>query len=167
MSEENSGILVGEDENSVVIRIQGRGTYLNSHLLKEYLTYCLGQSCRDIQLDMVNCTYMDSTFLGMLASVGSKNLAHSLPPIKVMNPTDRIRGMLENLGITHLFEVVKGMAVEADLKPLPSQEPDKADKSREMLEAHEALVAVSKGNEAKFKDVIALLKEKVRKLDDK
>jgi anti-sigma B factor antagonist len=167
MTEENSGIKVGEEGKTVFVRIDGRGTHLNSHLLKEYLLGCLGDNNRVFQIDLANCNYMDSTFLGMLAGLGIKVRDRGLSQIQLVNVNERVHGMLQNLGIDHLFQMADKKNAEADLTELSGEEISKDAKSREMLEAHEKLIAVSPANEAKFRDVIALLREKVKGTDSK
>jgi hypothetical protein len=106
---------------------------------------------------------MDSTFLGMLAGVGVKVLGRSLPNVQLVNPTERVRSMIESLGIVHLFQVVEMEVPTKDLTVLPAVQPTKELDSKEMLEAHEKLVEVSPANEEKFRDVIFFLREKTKK----
>jgi anti-sigma B factor antagonist len=165
MSEESSGILVGEEGTTVFVRVEGRGTHLNSHLLKEYMLGCIDQTNRNFQIDLATCVYMDSTFLGMLAGLGIKVQERSKKPIRIVNVNERVLGMLQGLGIDHLFAMSPSATTKLDLTKLSGQEISKDAKSREMLEAHERLVKVAPTNNAKFRDVIALLKEKVRRTD--
>ncbi len=160
MSEENSGILVGQKGNVTVVRIMGKGTHLNSHYLKQFLLQGIGEKPRAIHIDLSQCNYLDSTFLGMLAGLGCKMKERSLPSIRLINGTERIIGMLEGLGIDRLFELVKEQAAADGLKELKTASLSLEERSREMLEAHEKLVEVSPQNEVKFRDVIALLHEK-------
>jgi anti-sigma B factor antagonist len=163
MTEELSGIQAGEENGVVIVRVAGKGTHLNSHFMKKYLNYCLEQKRRDFELDLSQCTYMDSTFLGTLAGFGSKIKERGFPPMKLANATDRVRGMIEGLGIGILFEMVQKEIPSAELENLQGGKVSTDIKSREMLEAHENLVKVSHENEAKFRDVISLLREEVAK----
>ena len=163
MIEETSGILVGEQEAVTLVRVEGRGTHQNSHFLKQYLLQCLQENRHLFQIDLSHCTYMDSTFLGMLAGIGSKVKTSSLPPIKLLNTTERVLGMIQGLGIDHLFQMVHEGRIETPLNKLQGEEISKEAKSREMLEAHEKLVSISKTNESKFRDVIELLRHKINK----
>ncbi|MBI4026839.1 MAG: STAS domain-containing protein [Verrucomicrobia bacterium] len=166
MSEESSsGIQVGEQDEKTLLRVDGKGTHANSHLLKQYVLQCLGEKRHIFEVDLSRCAYMDSTFLGTLAGLGVKMKERSLPPIRLLNVSERIRGMLEGLGIDHLFELDGENTLERPMTDLGGGELDKAARSREMLEAHEKLAAISPANEIKFHDVIALLREKVRKAD--
>ncbi len=167
MSEETSGILVGEQEAVIMVRVKGRGTHQNSYFLKQYLLQCLDENRHLFQIDLSHCTYMDSTFLGMLAGIGSKVKERPLPPIKLVNTTERVLGMIQGLGIDHLFQMVHEEHAKAPLNELRGNEISKETKSREMLEAHEKLVSISKTNEAKFRDVIELLRNKVGKPSSK
>lgn len=163
MTDALSGIQVGEDGAVTLVRVQGKGTHLNSHLLKQFLTQCLEVNKTVFHIDLASCTYMDSTFLGTLAGLGCKVKERAPGPIRLLNATDRVKGMIEDLGIDHLFEMAKDAASAPALNTLPVGEPNKGAKTQEMLAAHEKLVELSKANEAKFRDVIVILQEKVRK----
>ena len=167
MNAESSGIQIGEQGATVLVRVEGRGTHLNSHLLKQFLGYCLAENRCCFQIDLARCTYMDSTFLGMLAGIGSRVLERSLPPIKLVRATERVHGMLENLGVIHLFEMTHEEGGACELKELPSRNVSAETRSHEMLESHEKLASISPQNEANFRDVIELLREKVRTPDSK
>ncbi len=163
MSEENSGIQAGEHGGVVFVRVDGKGTHLNSHLLKQYLLRCLDRSSRDFQADLSRCNYMDSTFMGMLAGIAGKIKERSLPPMKLVNPTERVREMLECLGIDHLFQMVHEKRSTEPLAQLSGPGINKEARSQEMLQAHEKLVEIAPANEARFRDVITLLREKTQK----
>ena len=167
MNEETSGIFIGEQEAVTLVRVEGRGTHQNSHFLKQYLLQCLDENRHLFQIDLSHCTYMDSTFLGMLAGIGSKVKESSLPTIKLLNTTERVLGMIQGLGIDHLFQMIHEERVSVPLNKLHGEEISKETKSREMLEAHEKLVSISQANEAKFRDVIELLRHKVGKIPSK
>jgi anti-sigma B factor antagonist len=167
MSAETSGIQAGQENGIVIVRVVGKGTHQNSHFLKKYLHQCLQSNHKNFELELDQCTYMDSTFLGTLAGFGSKLKEKSLPLMKIVNATDRVRGMIEGLGISILFELIQRNAPTQDLKDLQGGKISVDVKSSEMLEAHETLVKVSHENEAKFRDVISLLKDEVAKKNPK
>lgn len=162
MNEENSGILVGEIPDGVLIRVDGRGTHLNSHFLKRFMIRSLDDGKKSFHIDLSLCNYMDSTFLGTLAGIAGKVKALSLPPIRMFSATDRIRGMLESLGIHHLFEMTESVADQTDLQNLSGSDLSKDEKSRHMLDAHEKLVEANVANAIKFRDVILLLRDSTK-----
>jgi len=161
MSDESSGIQVGAVGEWVLIRVEGKGTHLNSHLLKQYLLQCLNENYRRFLVDLSQCCYMDSTFLGMLAGFGIKVKERSLPPVRVVKATERVRGMFQSLGIDHFFEITQETLPSGSLSELPSEGISKETKTLEILESHEKLAEISGANEVRFRDVIALLRKKV------
>ena len=165
MSEQHSGILVGKQGDITIVRIDGKGTHLNSHLLKQYLLQCLEEKLQHFCIDLSQCIYMDSTFLGTLAGIGIKVKERSLPSIQLLNPTERVQNMLEGLGIDHLFEIATQKETSKSLAPLEGKNVSQQEKAKEMLDAHAKLVEISPTNEAKFRDVITILREKVEKSD--
>lgn len=169
MTEELSGIQAGEINGIIKLRVVGKGTHQNSSFLKKYLLHCLSKKQQNFELELSQCTYMDSTFLGTLAGFGSKLKEQTLPPMKLVNPTDRVKGMIEGLGIGILFDMVQRAeeTPPGELNALKKENVSIDTKSKEMLEAHENLVKVSKDNEAKFRDVISLLREEVSKKSTK
>jgi anti-anti-sigma factor len=162
-AEQISGIQVGQDGDVILVRVEGKGTHLNSHLFKQYLLQCLDEKRRLFQIDLSQCTYMDSTFLGMLAGFGIKMEQRSLPKIKLLNVTERVKGMIKGLGIDQLFQFAQEERKVPVLNELQGRNLSKEAKSREMLEAHEKLVQVAPSNDAKFRDVITLLRQEVKK----
>lgn len=163
MEPPKTGILVAEEKEVILLRVEGKGTHLTSHLFKRYVHQCLSENRRQFHVDLSQCSYMDSTFLGMMAGIGIKLKERSFPAMKLVNINDRVRGMFEALGIDHLFELVQRAATSGEFKEVEGYANNVEGKARDMLEAHEKLVEVSTSNEAKFRDVIALLREEVRK----
>ena len=156
-----SGIEVGADGAVRILRVTGRGTHLNSPLLKRFARQALEQKL-SLHFDLGACTYMDSTFLGMLAGLAVKAREGGLPRILVLQASPRVRDLMENLGIDRLFDFAKGLFKEgASLQPLDPRIISSAEKSRDVLDAHRTLVSVSPANEVKFRDVIALLEEEI------
>ena len=111
-----SGIEVGADGAVRILRVTGRGTHLNSPLLKRFARRVLEQKL-SLQLDLGGCTYMDSTFLGMLAGLAVKAREGGLPRIRVLQASPRVRDLMENLGIDRLFDFAKGLFKEPPSNP--------------------------------------------------
>lgn len=156
-----SGIEVGAYGAVRILRVTGRGTHLNSPLLKRYARRAIEQKL-SLHLELGGCTYMDSTFLGMLAGLAVRSREGGLPRIRILAVGQRVRELMENLGIDRLFDFAAGTpSSSAALHPLEGPSPTVAEKSRDVLDAHRTLVAVAPANEVKFRDVITLLEEEV------
>jgi anti-sigma B factor antagonist len=159
----NPSILVGTANRTVLVRVEGKGTFLNSTGLKEFAKEMVNRGFRDFVIDLANCPVMDSTFMGTLASVGLGLRGLGQGELRVINLNERNRDLLTNLGLDQLFTIVlDGAPVAGEpvkQQPLADAPADKLAQAQTMLEAHEACVEADSANAAKFKDVIEYLKQ--------
>jgi hypothetical protein len=63
----NSSIQVGVCGPSVWVKVEGKGSFLNSDNLKEFAREMLDQGYREFVVDLADCAMMDSTFMGTMA----------------------------------------------------------------------------------------------------
>ena len=154
-------ILVGTANRTVWVRVEGKGSFLNSTGLKEFakeMVYC---GFREFAVDLKNCTVMDSTFMGTLAGIALRLRELGQGTLRVTNLNERNSDLLSNLGLDQLFviEARNAVPVEAAQTPLAAAARDKTAQAQTMLEAHEACVEANEANAAKFKDVLEYLKQ--------
>ncbi len=120
---------------------------------------------RQIVIDLANCELMDSTFMGTMAGIALRLREMGSGGLTVLRANERNSSLLENLGLDHLFsqslpEGVSDPALDEAAEVLPTGPVSGPDDQRAtMIDAHETLVEVSPANEAKFRDVIELLKQ--------
>lgn len=156
-----SGIEIGIAGAARILRVTGRGTHLNSPLLRRYARQAIEQEL-SLLFDLGGCTYMDSTFLGVLAGLATRCRESGRPRIRVLAANPRVREMMADLGIDRFFDFDARVPSVADgMRPLEGPAPSSAEKAREMLEAHRALAAAAPDNAIKFRDVIALIEEEL------
>ncbi len=156
-------ILVGTANRTVLVRVEGKGSFLNSTGLKEFAKEMVNRGYREFVIDLRNCPVMDSTFMGTLAFVGLRLRDLGQGELRVTNLNERNHDLLTNLGLDQLFTVggrtgPETGATEAQT-PLEVKPDDKVTQTQTMLEAHEACVEADGANAAKFKDVIEYLKQ--------
>ena len=160
-----SSILVGCANKVVWVRVEGKGSFLNSSGLKEFARAMINRGFREFVVDLRNCPVMDSTFMGTLAGIALRLKEIGQGALHVTQLNDRNRDLLSNLGLDQLFAIdLCGIAapdgVEAKAQSLGAAEgPDRVAQAQTMLEAHEALVEASPENLTKFKDVLEYLKQ--------
>lgn len=156
-------ILVGTANRTVLVRVEGKGSFLNSTGLKEFAKEMVNRGYREFVIDLRSCPVMDSTFMGTLAFVGLRLRDLGQGELRVTNLNERNHDLLTNLGLDQLFTVGGDDASNAGAAvpqtPLDGAPADKVTQTRTMLEAHEAVVAADGANAAKFKDVIEYLKQ--------
>jgi anti-anti-sigma regulatory factor len=155
-------ILVGTANRTVCVRVEGKGSFLNSTGLKEFAKEMINRGFREFAIDLKNCPVMDSTFMGTLAGIALRLRELGQGTLHVINLNERNSDLLSNLGLDQLFCIEARdptPAPSAAQVPLVTTSPDKVTQAQTMLEAHEACVEANEANAAKFKDVLEFLKQ--------
>ena len=159
-------ILVGTANRTVWVRVEGKGTFLNSTGLKEFSKEMINRGHREFVVDLRNCPLMDSTFMGTLAAIGLALRGLGQGELRAINLNERNRDLLTNLGLDQLFTLggdePPAAAAAVPQTPLDDSPADKVTQAKTMIEAHEACVEADSANAAKFKDVIEYLKQDLR-----
>ena len=162
-----SNILVGCSNKVVWIRVEGKGSFLNSSGLKEFARAMINRGHREFVVDLLQCPVMDSTFMGTLAGIALRLREIGQGALHVIHLNERNGDLLRNLGLDRLFALdLCGIAPLPDSEASSQTKPietdaagDRSAQAQTMLEAHEALVEASPGNLTKFKDVLDYLKQ--------
>jgi anti-anti-sigma regulatory factor len=149
----------------VWVKVEGKGNFLNSGNLKEFAREMVARGYREFVVDLEHCVMMDSTFMGTMAGVALRlrELGHG--HLHVVHAGERSRDLLSGLGLDQIFSIhANGSenapqceALEAPAAPAPADQ--KQEQARQMLDAHEALVAAAPENFSRFKDVLEYLKQ--------
>jgi len=164
----NLTVLVGE--RFACVKIVGRANFNASLNFKAVLSELRQRGYPYIVLELSECAWMDSTFLGVLAGFGVK--AHTLPvgcrdhAIELRNANERLIELLDNLGVLHLFLTTHGALPTGETSPLPVPppgEPSREALTQASLEAHQMLMNLHPENVARFKDVTNFLAEDLKK----
>lgn len=171
MKTNDSNLLVWVGDKDVWVKVQGRATFNCCVDFKTLVNSLWQQGYTSFRLDLTGCLLMDSTFLGVLSGLGLKLTPEkkgAAPTIQLVNPNERIADLLENLGVTHLFQVAKGqLCPDGPFIAPPSCETDKGDAIKISIKAHEDLGTINPENIAKFKDVRRFLEEDLKKIQEK
>jgi anti-anti-sigma regulatory factor len=164
-----SSILVGTTNKIVWIKVEGKGSFLNSAGVKEFSKEMVNRGHREFVVDLRNCPVMDSTFMGTLAMIALRLREIGQGNLHVVNLNERNHDLLTNLGLDQLFSMdACGMkesspASRNTLESAPSADP--SSQAETMLEAHEALVEADPDNLTKFKDVLEYLKQDLHRAE--
>lgn len=164
----NPTFLVNADSDPVIIRIEGRASFQNSASLRDFIAEMRRQGKARFVIDFINCTSMDSTFLGVLA--GAALELRKLAPagsLVFCRVGARNMELIHNLGLHRLVtldtdeaecaakfaQTTKALAAGAKLDELAN--------ARLVLAAHENLVTADEHNRVKFQDVLSFLKGRI------
>lgn len=157
--------LVDAYATPVMVRIEGRASFANSGGLQDFLTEMLKHGRKSFVVDFLNCTSMDSTFLGVLAGAALE-LRRQQPPgtLTLVRVAARNLELIRNLGLHRLATVDAGdfpMSFHGGVTGLDTRTKSEIENARLVLEAHENLVSADAANAARFQDVLAFLRNRV------
>ena len=153
------------------VKIAGRANFMSSPDFKTLLTELNQKGYNRFIIDLSECVLMDSTFLGVLAGFGLMMNPGGAPDkcdIELLNPSPRVRELLENLGVLSLFKVTTITPQLPDDTKISAPDPVNPTQeqiTRTCLEAHRTLMAVNPENVARFKDVTQFLAEDLKNLE--
>jgi anti-sigma B factor antagonist len=181
-----SKILVARSADLGFIKVVGRGSFQNSSCLKAFYLQLLKEGVHRFVVDLDACTYLDSTFLGILLGLGLKLKGAGNGLLHILNASPRNLELLKNLGLDRLINIDPGKSLEAegiknggrgvapavtpsaarlngvsekDLEEITCPVPTRAEAGPTILEAHETLMEFDPRNVPKFKDVVEFLRE--------
>jgi anti-anti-sigma regulatory factor len=174
-----SKILVARSADLGFVKVVGRGSFQNSGCLKAFYQQLLKEGVGRFVVDLDACTYLDSTFLGILLGLGLKLKDAGNGLLHILNANPRNLELLRNLGLDRLIHIegsggVSGGASgngtgvgpgnlsgveEENLKEMPCPVPTRAEAAPTILEAHVNLMEFDPRNVPKFKDVVEFLRE--------
>jgi anti-anti-sigma regulatory factor len=165
-----SKILVARSADLGFVKVVGRGSFQNSGCLKVFYQQLLKEGVMRFVVDLDACTYLDSTFLGILLGLGLKLKEAGNGLLHILNANPRNLELLRNLGLDRLINIqgasgngsgpgsLNGVE-QGHLEEMPCPVPTRAEAAPTILEAHENLMEFDPRNVPKFKDVVEFLRE--------
>ena len=101
----DSSIQVGVCGPSVWVKVEGKGSFLNSDSLKEFAREMVDQGYRGFVVDLADCAMMDSTFMGTMARLALRlrELGHG--HLHIVHCGSRNQQLLSGLGLDRIFDI--------------------------------------------------------------
>ena len=158
--------LVDAYSDPVLVRIEGRASFMNSGSLKSFFAEMTKQGKARFVVDFLHCSSMDSTFLGVLAGAALELRRHQPPgTLMLARVGERNLELIRNLGLHRLAMVDSGSFSmdfnSGNAQALTEQLKSEVESARLVLDAHENLVSADSANAAKFQDVLAFLRHRI------
>jgi anti-anti-sigma regulatory factor len=169
MAQDDPHFLVNPYDDPVIVKINGKASFLNSAPMKDLFDQLVEQGKSRFVIDFQQCSGMDSTFLGILAGLGIKLMkAEPKGTVVLSRLGTRNRELVRNLGLHRLLILDDGDAVpgtSGDSSQLEAVDDkshlSEVENARLVLQAHENLVEIDASNKTKFQDVISFLKNQM------
>jgi anti-anti-sigma factor len=148
-----------QQDQMVTFRVEGRGTMNNSLPLRRCAERFLSAGANQVRVDLRDCTYMDSTFLGTILTI-KKTLDRSNGQLVLVAPSTACCRILQQMGLSDV------LPAQAD-PPAPgtawtevgSEPPDVQSFKRNVAQAHEELANLPGQAGEQFKAVVRCLSE--------
>ncbi len=154
-------------DDIVVVRISGRGTFHNSMELRRLADAIVRQKVAPAPqfiVDLENCITMDSTFMGVLASIGLRQLKQVGKQLVVANANQQNVRLLTTLGLTQFITVRQcqedALRISDDeFQCMIREDVSRTDRIVHMIEAHRDLCQADPSNNLRFESVLKYLND--------
>ena len=150
------------------VRVAGKGTFECAPGLRNLGKTLDQTSFQEVRIDLRECTWMDSTFMGILAMIGLRAKRINAK-MTILNAGPQNTALLCGLGLKKLFVFEDSAAGSGAENAVPQNggaaENSATENARMVLDAHETLMNVDEANVAKFKGVVSLVKNDLEKQD--
>src|ERR1700750_986418 len=100
-----SSIQVGVAGSSVWVKVEGKGSFLNSGNFKEFARQMVERGYREFVVDLAQCAMLDSTFMGTMAGVALRLKELGQGHLRVVHCGQRSHDLLSGLGLDQLFTI--------------------------------------------------------------
>ena len=149
---------------AVWVKVEGKGSFLNSGNLKEFAQQMVNRGYREFIVDLANCAMMDSTFMGTMAGVALRLKELGQGHLHIVHCGMRSRELLSGLGLDQIFTIHSDGQSAPQCASLENEtdgelREQKREQTATMLAAHEALCQAAPENFFRFKDVLDYLKQ--------
>ncbi len=148
-------VSVVEDGSVAWIKLEERVTLELGELLKSVGMFFLENEAKSLKIEMSNCTFMDSTIMGVLTMIALEGYQREVQ-LEVVNATKESQDLLIGLGVHKVIKFITD-----DTTPSVWSSPDMAKKeclnASVILDAHKTLMEVDSENIAKFSAVVKCL----------
>lgn len=156
-------ILFTKKDNTLYITANGHITARYCSQLRDFVTENLQEQTiiDEVYLEMKDCTYMDSTFIGVVAGI-NKQLKKKLgKKLHIQNIQKTCMDLFNSMSLSSLLDFL-----EKPVKfPIENNETtnDSLTSSTDIIEAHENLIELSDENKKKFSLINQILNESYKK----
>lgn len=181
-------IITGHCGDVVWLSVEGPGSKENSADVVKYIEPEITEGRTRFVVDLEDCTGLDSTFMGMLLGVSKRLSRIQQGCLHIINARGRNAQLLRGLGVHYFCSLSEDCGPfngHPNAAACECQDPDgsmvskdavvdraelihhslsKGEQTEHCLNAHRELCSISQSNQEKFQDVVDLMGQKLRQL---
>jgi len=153
-------------EGLILILIKGEGSVDESAALKDFYRSMIDKGAQCFCIDLANCPYMYSTFIGMLVRMGLDMEQRFGTRLTLTGVSEKNLKLLETLQLSQVFDIKKVPYTDAfkTIEDIPCKPCTNLEKAELILNAHDTLAEISDINKIRFEDVRNLMQKDVERL---
>ena len=162
MGTPQADIRVHQDPHVLTFRVSGRATMQQSPALLRAAARSLAGGVTSLRVDLHDCAYMDSTFLGCLLALKRQVDAHGGRDFALIAPSPQCMGLLRQMGMDRVLHITGEAAAvlpDSEWHALDDPAPDRHAEFKEtVVRAHQELAGLPAGSGAdQFKAIASKL----------
>lgn len=149
---------------TTMFRVVGPAGIGESAVLRQVAEERLDQGAAALRIDLSECAWMDSTFLGMLLVLARR--AERSPQrarLSVVSPSPECRRVLEETGVDEVLEIASMPEPQGPFTELVGPIDDADALRRNVLNAHQQLAQLPGEAGAEFREVVRALSDDARR----
>lgn len=157
----DEAIFYKETQDAVFVRARGHITAALCADLKSRVFSRLDDRTpiASIHIDLTECDYMDSTFMGLIVGFKKRLSASPGSSVNIYGPNAVCQGLLKGIGLTRLVNIVDE---PIELPPFMENIAGTQKATAEfLLDAHENLMEINDENKSKFATLSKILKDQI------
>lgn len=154
--------LYTKSNGEYIFKINDKATMKNSKIFSDFLNEII-KDATGISFEMSNLTYMDSTFLGIVAKYAIELKTKKNKVLNILNPSNEAKLLLKQTGILKFVEIINLDQISSYNKIDGKDFDDKDAKSKYILEMHEVLLNLNEENKEVFTPVVEEMRKAVKK----
>ena len=163
---EKGEVFISEKDGITFIRAKGNASFVCAPPLRELAKKLAAEPFGGLKIDLEECIWMDSTFMGMLAMLGL-NAKKKNVPAEIWNASEQNEKLLCGLGLQKVFAFENGEFGDADNAAAASNATTAESNARNVLDAHQTLMDIDEGNVQKFEKVVEFVKKDIDRMEQK
>ena len=161
---EKGEVFISEKDGTTFIRAKGNASFVCAPPLRELAKKLAAEPFGGLKIDLEECTWMDSTFMGMLAMLGL-NAKKKGVSAEIWNASEQNEKLLCGLGLNKVFAFRNGTFGGADDTAAASNATTAESNARNVLDAHQTLMDIDISNVPKFEKVVEFVKKDIDRME--
>lgn len=157
-------ILFASINNCCFFKLCGELRYTNAAGMDDLIERLFSKpvSCQQVIIDLNDATFLDSTHVGLLASLARYCQQQQLPKPTLFSTQPQINELLFSLCLDEAFEIVeKPTSPDVSLSGVTTSPYSEQQQGEMILRAHQALIDLNEKNKAEFQPLVDLLKQQL------